>query len=189
MTDVNIMTVIDTKAIYDDHKSEIPDHNDPRAEPIGLGSGAPYIYMVCDNAYAFEGEGTSELTVKVNSGDDLRWRFVPFDYGQELSIIVVDFPHSYDADGYAKPDDYLNPYPPKYTQNTLNVYHPRDASRLDSDYDPSQIVDGYFQSNVKTEPPVGSSPAKICYQCKFLLVDRLGLKQGCYSWDPFIRVI
>ncbi|MCD9031258.1 inclusion body family protein [Luteimonas sp. Y-2-2-4F] len=184
MAIANILTVIDTAKIITDKSSQIPDSS--FESPIGLGSGETYVYMVADSRFTLSGagEGTSELTIKLHSEDIIRWRFAAFDNGQSLSPIVVQFENYYTG-GYADPAEYLNPDPPGYNEDSINIYVSPSVDDLDGSPVKQPLQDRYFETKIKKAP---EADVKICYQWKFKLVDQNGLLRGYYDWDPFIIV-
>lgn len=82
MQEVNVLIVIDTDKILQEHSTLSQDPNNP----TGLRHDSQY--MICTGAQVNSGQGTADLSFKANVGDEVSFRGVSISGNSEDAIIV-----------------------------------------------------------------------------------------------------
>lgn len=161
---IDVLVVFDAATILANHTS--PSQNS--GAPTSVGTG---IYMIVDSAHAAGGQATTELTLKAETGDTIRWRestLASTDY--EALLYGFTSEQSTTSSLITTPTPILitvtEPFP-----NPTNLTMPE-----------TQTVQDYFW-NCTVE-----NAGSLTYQFQFMLVSRQGAVQGYFTWDPFITI-
>lgn len=162
--------------------------------PSMLGAYAQsdvYITMIAQNCYASNAQGQSELTVKANSGDILRWNMVCFNDSTRPHPKLADTLQNVHPERFAdytafiyngnfKPS--VNISPLVYMNIVASEYLPRGSK-------PKGPLKNYHNHVYIAEATVLQPATKIQYVMAFQLVNNASGKViGYFVWDPFISV-
>ncbi|WP_299675765.1 AidA/PixA family protein [uncultured Tenacibaculum sp.] len=177
MATIDILCVIDTNGLM--KKGLKPGTLD---NPTGLGGWSDsdsFVFMICDGQYACNNQGKSELSIKANIGDTLRWTITDPSTGlisgqqnKSFSCILYKFKSA----GINKQitDPVLKSTPALTYYNSLNsATTPSAGAYMCSSWTSSVLSLG---SNIQ-------------YDWSFQVIDNFsGDVVGYYTWDPFINV-
>lgn len=146
-----------------------------QSSPTNLGSYGSsdvFISMVSQNNFATNDQGASELTVKANSGDSLRWT-------------ITTFGNNIDNTAYL----YNGQFNPASNMSSLTYLPIQNTTYLPATQDPESNADKYHNQLYVSTATVLSSGAKIQYTLSFKLIDNSNDEViGFFAWDPFIQV-
>ena len=178
---VNEMSLIDILVTTDGEKiaQQVSDGSlDPgsQANPTNLGSYTTsdvYIAMITQNNNVDNNtQGQSELQVKANAGDTIRWTMQTFGSNVDYTAYLYD--------GNFNPSENISPL--VYMNMHTSVYLPPSTSPT---ADPV-LLHNYIYAAQGTVIEYGD---QIQYTLSFALVDnQTGENIGYFSWDPFINV-
>ncbi|WP_444997467.1 AidA/PixA family protein [Aliikangiella sp. IMCC44359] len=143
--------------------------------PTNLGSWQSsdvYISMTAQNNFVDNDEGKSELSVKANSGDAVRWTMTTFDENTDNTAFLYD--------GHFNPSTGIT---------NLTYFNMHTSSYLPSGSNPRGGVQLFHNNTYVAQGNIIESNQTIQYTLSFQLVDNTtGKVLGYFTWDPFIKV-
>ncbi|MCW8878642.1 MAG: inclusion body family protein [Kangiellaceae bacterium] len=144
--------------------------------PTNLGSYSSsdvFISMVTQDNYISNEQGQSELTVKANSGDTVRWTMTTFDENTDNTAFL-----------------YADKFNPATGITSLSYFNMHTSLYLPSSSDPkSGNIELYHNNTYVAQGTVIEPGQTIQYTLSFKLVDNsTGDVIGYFTWDPFIKV-
>lgn len=132
-----------------------------------------YISMIAPNSYVSNGsEGSSELTIQTNSGNNIEWAITTFD-------------NNFNQTPYL----YSGTFNPADAMGNLNFNSAESQSYLATDL-PNSTAPTKFINQINTVTgQIEKVDTQIQYYLSFVLVDNsTGNTIGYFAWDPFINV-
>lgn len=141
---------------------------------LGAWSGSDvFVSMITQNSYVSSNQGGSELDVKANSGDSIRWTVSTFDGDTDYTAFLYN--GSFNIPTGITALTYFNMH--------TSVYLP-------SGSDPVNGTPTLFHNNAyATQGTVIEGGQKLQYTLSFKLVNNsTGAVIGYFSWDPFISI-
>lgn len=170
---IDILIAIDAQTLVEKWPGHSPDN------PHALGSfdsAKPYVFMIAKQSFVAPAKATSEggpeLTIRANSGDQIRWSITSPGAGLDNNLILYGF-HSSNTAALS---------PPLMMHISLNEYQPADTNNPTGARTPVLSTD-YIWVTTVAEPNV-----TLTYNWRFMVVGRDNTIQGCYSWDPTIII-
>lgn len=147
--------------------------------PTMLGaysSSDVYISMVSTyNSVDNDTNGQSELQVKANSGDSIRWYMQSFDCNTDYTAYIVSGVFNTTSGNAVISDFHLR-------SMQAGCYFP-------STSDPSSPLQEYHNQVYLAEADVDASGGTVQYYMTFSVVNNsTGQTVGYFKWDPFINV-
>lgn len=143
--------------------------------PTSLGAWSQsdvYIAMITQNSFASNNQGQSELTVKANSGDTLRWTMTSFDGNTDYTAFIYN--------GVFNPANNITP---------LTYFNMVASQYLPSGSNPTGGLTNYHDNVYVAQGTVVQPGTQIQYYLSFQLVNNSnGSVIGYFMWDPFISV-
>lgn len=139
--------------------------------PTNLGSyqqSDVFISMLTQSQYT-SNQGSSELTVRANSGDNIRWTMATFDAGSDYSAFIY-------KSAFSKPkvDDVF------YQNLQVRNYIPSSTEPLMEYNEHIYICQGTVDSETADT---------VQYTMSFAVIDNSnGQYVGYFMWDPFISI-
>lgn len=175
MSLINILVAVDSDALA----QQIRDgsiNSGSFDKPTSLSSYSAsdvYIAMIAQNNVAVNEQGKSELTIKAQSGDTIRWNMTTF--GSNTDNTASLYAGKFSPSGAISPLTSLTP--------AINNYFP-------SDTDPETAPLVHFVNHYHVvQGTIMEVNVKIQYTLEFVLVDNSNGKiLGYFTWDPFIEV-
>jgi nematocidal protein AidA len=141
---------------------------------LGAWTGSDvFISMITQNSYLASNQGGSELDVKANSGDSVRWNVSTFDGDSDYTAYL-----------------YNGNFTPSASITALSYFNMHTSVYLPSGSDPVNSAPALFHNNVyATQGTVIEAGQRIQYTLCFKLVNNsTGAVIGCFTWDPFISI-
>ncbi|PXF32147.1 hypothetical protein WH50_05985 [Pokkaliibacter plantistimulans] len=146
-----------------------------QSSPTNLGawqSSDLYIAMITQNSFLANDQGGSELDVKANSGDTIRWTMTTFDNNADYTAFL-----------------YAGNFNPAQSITPLTYFNMHTSLYLPSGSDPTGPVQLYHNYTYVAQGTVIEPQNKIQYTLSFQLVNNAnGQVIGYFNWDPFISV-
>jgi nematocidal protein AidA len=160
---IDVLVVVDAETIIESYGKNT-DPSNPTQVTAGL------IYMITKQADVVSGNAGNELNFKARTLDVIRWRETTLSLSAAYDAILYGFVAAAGGDLISPPlpllADVRTPLP-----NPADPTHPG-----------AQTIKSYFWTS--TVLAAGS----VTYHFNFMIVDRDGVVQGYYWWDPFIQV-
>jgi hypothetical protein len=145
-----------------------------QASPTGLGSyqqSDVYIAMIAQSSVVVNDGGQSELTIKANSGDTIRWTMQSFDGNADYTAYIYNSSFN----------------PPNITP--LTYFNMTTSSYLPPGSVPTAAPVLVHNQSYVAQGTITTPGATIQYTLSFVLVDNSSGKIiGYFYWDPFINV-
>jgi hypothetical protein len=137
------------------------------------GGSDVFVSMITQNSYIASNQGGSELDVKANSGDTVRWTASTFDGDTDYTAFL-----------------YNGSFNPSASITTLSYFNMQTSVYLPSGSDPVNGTLQLFHNNAyATQGTVIEAGQKIQYTLSFKLVNNsTGAVIGYFVWDPFISI-
>ncbi len=151
------------------------------SSPTNLGSYSSsdnYIYMISRNGSVNNNQAKSELSIKVNPGDTIRWAMTSFESNADYTPYLYNshFNPSTSLSGMRFLSLQLNTYLPP-----VGAYDNGDPNLDNSQGVPTRAVVG--------QTDVLQSGSQIQYTMSFKVVNNMnGQPLGYFTWDPFITI-
>ncbi len=146
-----------------------------QSSPTSLGAWQQsdvYISMTAQNSAVVNNGGQSELTVKANSGDSLRWTIQTFDGNTDYTAYL-----------------YAGSFNPAANITPLNYFRMVTSSYIPPSTTPTAPPTLVHNSTYVTMGTVIAPGDRIQYTLSFTLVNNAtGAIIGYFTWDPFINV-
>ena len=144
------------------------------SNPTSLGAWQQsdvFISMIAQNSVATNNQGHSELTIKAESGDTIRWTMTTFDSNEDHTAFLYN--------GQFNP---ANITPLSYFKMHTSIWLPQGS-------DPKGTLTLLHQYVYAAQGTITEAGATIQYTLSFRLIDNnTGNNLGYFSWDPFISV-
>ncbi|CDL86734.1 AidA/PixA family protein [Xenorhabdus cabanillasii] len=180
---IDVLVVVDAQSImkYITDKKITNDNNVDK--PIFLGNTTEYIHMLTppNKEHYIKGQGTSELWIKVNIGDVVRWREVTLSKDSEYSAALLKLkpvggtPKNYFAAPTVQP---IHSYIPVLkSDNSIPNPDPLEVNF-------QEAIGYYWETSIKNMPV----PGKSITQCYTFTVGiyKNGNPKAYVQWDPAI---
>lgn len=161
---IDVMIVIDADTIV----SDLGTNTDPN-NPVQVTT-ADRIFMITKQDEAVSGQAGTELNVKANTMDVIRWRATSLTLNAAYDVIL----YKYVATGGG---NLISPPTPLEADVTTPLPNPADPTKPTT-----QTIKNYFWQT--TVEAAGS----VTYHFQFIILDREGNIQGYYWWDPYITI-
>lgn len=143
--------------------------------PTFLGSWQQsdvYIAMIAQSSYVSNYQGQSELAIKANSGDIVRWSMTTFGNNSDYTAFI--YSGSFNPSQNITPLSYINMVTSEY---------------LPSGSNPTGGLANYHDHVYVAQAVIVQPGGQIQYTMSFQLVDNSsGQVIGYFYWDPFINV-
>ena len=174
MAIINIIVAVDGVQLAQQVQDGKLSPGSPNA-PTFLGSWTQsdvYISMIAQHSAVSNDQGESELNVKANSGDVLRWTMTTFDGNTDYTAYICN--GSFNPSTNITPLFYMNMVASQYLPNGSN---------------PLGTLQNYHDNVYAAQATVLQPGNQIQYTMSFALVNNsTGQVVGYFSWDPFITV-
>jgi len=146
------------------------------SSPTNLGAWGGsdvFVSMITQNSYIASNQGGSELDVKANSGDTVRWTVSTFDGDTDYTAFL-----------------FSGSFNPSASITALSYFNMHTSVYLPSGSDPVNGTIQLFHNNAyATQGTVIEPGQKIQYTLSFKLVNNsTGAIIGYFTWDPFISI-
>ena len=174
MAIIDILCVIDTNLLR-----RLKISSGTLEHPTNLGANHhsdAFIFMICDGQFAVNHQGGSELTIKANVGDTIRWTITDPSTGlaasenaQSFSCILYNFQSK--SKNISKPS--------LKSAAAISYYNSQTSPTTP---EPTEYMCSSWTSSILA---VGN----IQYDWAFQVIDNYsGEVVGYYTWDPYINV-
>ncbi|KVD59004.1 hypothetical protein WK57_34400 [Burkholderia ubonensis] len=164
---IDILTVLDIETIL---QNQSPLSNTPYP---ATGLQGNVVYMLTADKNAISGQGKSELNIKADGGDVIRWRTVSVSDESDYKAYIYAINYSEGADllSGATPfsTNFDEPYPPQGWPKSTNEL--KDENRADFFWQTTAVGEG-----------------KATYQLIVAIYDRKKNLKGYVTWDPYITI-
>ncbi|KVO01386.1 hypothetical protein WJ85_00925 [Burkholderia ubonensis] len=164
---IDILTVLDIETIL---QNQSPLSNTPYP---ATGLQGNVVYMLTADKNAISGQGKSELDIKADGGDVIRWRTVSVSDESDYKAYIYAINYSKGADllSGATPfsTNFDEPYPPQGWPKSTNEL--KDENRADFFWQTTAVGEG-----------------KATYQLIVAIYDRKKNLKGYVTWDPYITI-
>ncbi|MDB6183167.1 inclusion body family protein [Paracoccus fistulariae] len=163
-TIIDVLTAIDADSIVATLGT-----NSDSANPVQI-TQPDLIFMLTRQKNALSGEGGTELQISAQTMDTIRWRATSMSMNAAYSVILYDFVAASGA-------NLISPPQPLEADVTDPLPDPADPTTPKT-----QKIKSYFWNTTVLEP------GNTTYHFKFMILDRTGVVQGYYWWDPYIHI-
>ncbi|MFK7748176.1 MAG: AidA/PixA family protein [Kordia sp.] len=167
---IDILTVVDAVSVLEAVADKKLGGAGTASNPYNLGANGTsdaYIYMITASEFVVNNQAKSELTVKANVGDTVRWMGTCPGGGTSSNVILTNW-HAGSGENLINPlslDLSVKLYVGSATVPPTAVNY--------EDYCYSGMVTG---------------SGSVQYTITFQLIDENGNSQGYFIWDPFINI-
>lgn len=166
---IDILTVVDAASIEAAVAAGTLSSGGTITSPVSLGAWSQsdaYIYMITQTAFVVNEEAQSELSVKANVGDAVRWMITCPGGGTSYNVVLMGMNFN--------PSTAISPFS---LPLNLNLY----VGSPTVPVKPVAFTDYSYEGVV-------TATGSIQYTITFQLLDNNGNNLGFYFWDPFIVV-
>ncbi|RYZ16412.1 MAG: hypothetical protein EOO70_04515 [Myxococcaceae bacterium] len=167
----NVLVVVDAESIYQAYQGQFSTDSN---RPVSLGERTPFIYMFVRQDEMLSGQATDDLTIAVNTNNNIRWRITSLTGNTRYSVAL-------NACTILRGVDCITQ--PILIEPTVSVPLPSVNGYQVSVDRFQQYKDAYFQATA-----VNASPTPVSYQFSFALANNDGNILGYFSWDPKISI-